>query len=140
MLIFILKSQVANAQSKLRPTFAGVYQSGLVGQVGIGTDVDQKYFGEIRIGANDVLDADFGIEGHFSRNLYRSDWFNFHTGAMFGYYFYSSARIGLPIGFTIKPIESHRNFAILMEATPNVFTFDSYVNLRASLGIRYTFR
>ncbi|WP_245812644.1 hypothetical protein [Belliella buryatensis] len=132
--------QVANAQSKLRPTFAGVYQSGLVGQVGIGTDNEKKYFGEIRFGANDVLETGFGIEGHFNRNIYKSDWFNFHAGAMFGYVFYSSARIGLPIGFTIKPIESHRNFAILMEATPNVFTSDSYVNLRASLGVRYTFR
>ncbi|AFL84512.1 hypothetical protein Belba_1930 [Belliella baltica DSM 15883] len=136
----VISCSCVYAQSALRPTFAGIYHSGLVGQVGIGTDIEKKHFGELRFGATDVLEASFGIEGHFNRNIHQSDWFNFHAGLMLGVYFYDEARIGIPLGFTIKPIENHRNFAILMEATPNVFTMSSYFNLRANLGIRYTFR
>ena len=139
-LVFTLSYSSTCAQSALRPTFAGIYQSGLVGQAGIGTDIEQKHFGELRFGANDVLESRFGIEGHFNRNIHQSDWFNFHAGLMLGYYFYDEVRFGIPLGFTIKPIENHRNFAILMEATPNVFTLSSYFNLRVNLGIRYTFR
>lgn len=137
---FAISYSNSYSQSALRPTFAGVYQSGLVGQVGIGTDIEKKHFGELRFGANDVLESRFGIEGHFNRNIHQSDWFNFHTGLMLGYYFYGEVRFGIPVGFTIKPIENHRNFAILMEATPNVFTSSMYFNLRANLGVRYTFR
>lgn len=137
---FALSYSNAFSQNALRPTFVGVYQSGLVGQVGFGTDVEKKYFGELRFGANDVLESSFGIEGNFNRNIHQSDWFNFHTGLMLGYYFYDEVRFGIPLGLTIKPIENHRNFAILMEATPNVFMESSYFNLRANVGIRYTFR
>ncbi|MFD2033279.1 hypothetical protein ACFSKL_00675 [Belliella marina] len=129
----------ANSQSVFREAFAGVYHSGIVSQVGIGTDFDRKYYGEIRFSAADVLDQQFGIEGQFSRNWVRDDWFNFHTGLMLGYYFHEYVRVGVPLGFTIKPIENHRNFAILMEATPNIFVEEGYANLRANIGVRYSF-
>ncbi|MCH7414725.1 hypothetical protein MM213_14590 [Belliella sp. R4-6] len=140
LVLLAIVSSRSFSQSALRPTFAGVYHSGLKGQVGIGTDIDQKYFGEIRFGANDVLETSFGIEGLFNRNIYKDEWFNFHAGLMLGYYFYDEFRIGIPLGFTIKPIENHRNFAVLMEATPNTFGGSRYTNLRASIGVRYTFR
>lgn len=127
------------AQSALRPTYAGIYHSGILGQVGIGTDIDRKYFGELRFTASDILEAQFGIEGSVNRNVYRDDWFNFHVGIMAGYYFSGNPRFGVPIGFTIKPIENHRNFAVVIEATPNFFT-DGYTNLRGNIGLRYTFR
>ncbi|PSL05544.1 hypothetical protein [Cecembia rubra] len=128
------------AQSKIVPVHAGVYYSGLKGQVAIGTDIEQKYFGELRFGANDMLDSPFGIEALFHRNLVREEWFNFHMGFMVGAYFESDDfRVGIPLGFTIKPFENHRQLAFLMEATPNVFV-ESYFNLRANLGLRYTFR
>lgn len=128
------------AQSVIAPVHAGVYYSGLKGQVAIGTDIEKKYFGELRFGANDVLDSPFGIEALFHRNLVREEWFNFHLGFMAGVYFESDdLRVGIPLGFTIKPFENHRRLAFLMEATPNVFV-ESYFNLRANLGLRYTFR
>lgn len=127
------------AQSALRPTYAGLYHSGILGQVGIGTDLERKYFGEIRFTAGDLLETQFGIEGSLNRNIYRDDWFNFHIGFMTGYYFRGDIRLGAPIGFTIKPIENHRNFAVVMEATPNFF-LDGYTNLRGNIGLRYTFR
>ncbi|MCH7398295.1 hypothetical protein MM236_09855 [Belliella sp. DSM 107340] len=140
LVLLAIVSNHSFSQSALRPEFAGVYHSGLMGQVGIGTNLDRKYFGEIRFGANDVLNSSFGIEGHFNRNIYKDDWFNFHVGVMLGYYFYDQVRAGLPLGLTIKPIENHRNFAFLIEATPNIFVDEGYANLRANIGIRYTFR
>lgn len=139
VVFLILICTNVNAQSALRPTYAGIYQSGIIGQVGIGTDLERKYFGEIRFIAADILEAQFGIEGSVNRNLYRDDWFNFHVGIMAGYYSFGDIRLGVPIGFTIKPIENHRNFAVVMEATPNFFT-DGYTNLRGNIGLRYTFR
>jgi hypothetical protein len=145
----------AEAQSKLRPTHVGIYQSNMVGQVAIGTDLNQKYFGDLRFTANDFSNTSFGIEGSFNRNLHQSDWFNFHLGLMLGYYFprngftniggvyYSGndeVRLGLPFGFSVMPFEPHRNFAFLLEATPNIFPQSGYGSLRANLGIRYTFR
>lgn len=128
------------AQSKLRPTHVGVYHSGLVGQVGIGTDVNQKYFGDLRFQATDILETNFGIEGAIHRNLFQDDWFNFHVGFMAGYYFHDSIRLGIPVGFSIMPFENHRRLAVLLEASPNVFLNNEFFNLRANLGIRYTFR
>lgn len=136
-IIFCVQAQ---AQSKLRPAHVGVYHSGLVGQVAIGTDLNQKYFGDIRFQANDILETSFGIEGSLNRNLVRDDWFNFHIGFMAGYHFNDNMRIGVPIGFTIMPFENHKRFAILMEASPNVFLSNDFFNLRANIGLRYTFR
>lgn len=130
----------AQAQSKFRPTHVGIYHSGITGQVAIGTDFENRYFGDIRFAAPDILDTQFGFEGSFNRNLVQDDWFNFSVGVMAGYYFYDAVRLGLPIGFTVKPIENHRNFAVLLEATPNIFTDSGYGSLRANIGIRYTFR
>lgn len=130
----------AEAQSKLRPTHVGVYHSGLVGQVAIGTDLNQKYFGDLRFQATDILETNFGIEGAVHRNLFQDDWFNFHVGFMAGYYFYDSIRLGIPVGFSIMPFENHRRFAILLEASPNVFINNEYFNLRSNIGIRYSFR
>ncbi|WP_228780105.1 hypothetical protein [Aquiflexum lacus] len=140
--LFFASTLMANAQekSKLRPAHVGVYHSGLVGQVAIGTDLNQKYFGDIRFQANDILETSFGIEGSLNRNLVRDDWFNFHIGFMVGYHFNDNMRIGVPIGFTIMPCENHKRFAILMEASPNVFLSNDFFNLRANIGLRYTFR
>ncbi|WP_291783151.1 hypothetical protein [Cecembia sp.] len=128
------------AQSKLRPTHVGIYHSGLVGQVAIGTDLNQKYFGDLRFQATDILETNFGIEGALHRNLFQDDWFNFHIGLMAGYYFYDSIRLGIPVGFSIMPFENHRRFSILLEASPNVFLNNEYFNLRSNIGIRYSFR
>lgn len=130
------------AQSKIAPVHAGIYYSGLKGQVAIGTDIEKKYFGELRFGANDVLESPFGIEALIHRNLVREEWFNFHLGLMVGPYFESgNLRVGVPLGFTLKPFENHKQLAFLMEATPNAFIdIGSYFNLRANVGLRYTFR
>jgi hypothetical protein len=127
------------AQSKLSPVHVGVYHSGITGQIGIGTDLEKRYFGELRLMASDVLDYPFGFEGYLNRNLKKDDWYNFHVGFSLGYFFNDAVRMGLPIGLTLKPIQSNRNFGILMEAMPNYFFRSDNFNLRANIGLRYSF-
>ncbi|WP_194776569.1 hypothetical protein [Pararhodonellum marinum] len=142
LFIFVLSgfySFHTQAQSKLQPIHVGVYHSGITGQVGIGSDMDKAYFGELRFSASDVLDYAFGIEGYFNKNLVRDDWYNIHLGLSLGYYFSDEVRLGIPIGMTFKPIQSNRNFGVLLEAMPNAFLASEFFNLRANIGLRYSF-
>jgi hypothetical protein len=118
----------------------GVYHSGLVNQLGVGTDIDKKYFGEIRLHASDLFDFPFGVEGLFHRNFKRTNWYNLHAGLMLGVFEFGSFRVGLPLGLGFKPIANHRNFSLLLEGTPNLFPDSGSFNIRANIGLRYTFR
>lgn len=117
----------------------GVYHSGLINQVGVGTDNEKKYFGELRLLATDLIDFPFGVEGMFHRNFKRGEWVNLHAGIMLGVFEGDSQRIGVPLGLTFKPIAAHRNFAVLMEATPNIYTSGTFA-IRSNIGLRYSFR
>jgi len=117
----------------------GVYHSGFINQVGVGTDNEKKYFGELRLLATDLIDFPFGVEGMFHRNFKRGEWVNLHAGIMLGVFEGDSQRIGVPLGLTFKPIAAHRNFAILMEATPNIYTSGTFA-IRSNIGLRYSFR
>ena len=115
---------------------AGIYSNGILTQIGIGTDPEKKFFGEGRLFAGDYINNFLGIEALGQYNLKQSDWHNISGGLMLGYYDYTEGiRVGLPVLLAIKPIESHRNFAIIMEATP---TYAEDLALRGNLGIRYT--
>lgn len=110
----------------------GVYHSGISAQVGVGTNIEKKFFGELRFWAPDRLNLDLGIEAVGQYNFYRSEWYNLHGGLMLGYF--RDGAIGLPVGATIKPISSFQRFGILMEATPYILGGDLF--LRANLGLR----
>ncbi|GMQ25785.1 hypothetical protein Aoki45_24670 [Algoriphagus sp. oki45] len=116
----------------------GIYHSDLVGQIGIGSDFEKKFFGELRFLATDRLELDFGVEAIGQYNFYRSEWYNLHGGLMLGLSGFisesSGASIGLPFGATVKPISSFRRLGILMEATPYIIGERSF--LRANLGLR----
>lgn len=116
---------------------AGIYHGGLIGQIGIGTNFENKNFGELRFSASDIIDYPFNIEGYFNRNFVQGEWYNLHAGIMLGYSFYEDIRFGIPVGMTFKPIKDHRQFGILLEATPNYFFGGA--NLRANIGVRYNF-
>ena len=105
----------------------GVYHSGSINQVGVGTDNEKLYFGELRLLATDIIDFPFGVEGMFHRNFRRGEWVNLHAGIMLGILENgSNAKVGLPLGLTFKPIAAHRNFSILMEATPFIYHDTGY--------------
>lgn len=119
----------------------GVYHSGYINQVGVGTDNEKLYFGELRLLATDIIDFPFGVEGMFHRNFNRGEWVNLHAGIMLGILENgNNAKVGLPLGLTFKPIAAHRNFAILMEATPNIYTGSGTFAIRSNIGLRYSFR
>jgi hypothetical protein len=117
----------------------GVYHSGFINQVGVGTDNEKKYFGELRLLATDLIDFPLGVEGMFHKNFKRGEWVNLHAGIMLGIFEEADARVGIPLGLTFKPIAAHRNFAILMEATPNIYTSGTFA-IRSNIGLRYSFR
>lgn len=115
---------------------AGVYSSGILTQIGIGSDPENKFFGEGRLFAGDYINNFFGFEALGQYNLKQSDWHNISGGLMLGYYDYvEGVRVGLPVLLAIKPIETHRNFAIILEATP---MYNEGLALRGNLGLRYT--
>jgi hypothetical protein len=113
----------------------GIYQNGVFSYLGVGTDPEKKHFGEARLFAGDVLNNFFGAELIGQRNFKQTDWYNFSAGLMVGYHEFDEGRVGIPAFFTFFPIQSNRNFSLILEATP--FVAYSSVHLRGNLGIRY---
>ena len=113
----------------------GIYQNGVFTYLGAGTNPEKRYFGEARVFAGDVLNNFFGAEVIGQRNFKQSDWYNFSAGLMVGYHEFDDVRVGLPGFFTIKPIQSNKNFSLILEATP--FLAYNSVYFRGNLGLRY---
>ena len=137
-IILLTVSKPTYAQEKLSPIYLGVYNSGDVNFISIGSNFEKKYFGELRLTSGNRSNFDFTAEGIFNRNLVQKENINFHIGAMIGFSEHDNRAVGhfgLPLGLTIKPFPSDRNFAFLIEAMPN--TYDYRVNVRGSLGLRY---
>lgn len=115
---------------------AGVYSNGILSQIGIGSDPEKKFFGEGRILAGDIYNRYLAVEAIGQYNFIQSDWHNVSGGLMLGYDEYMDrARIGLPVLLAIKPIEAHRNLALVLEASP---IYNGDIALRGNMGIRYT--
>lgn len=119
---------------------AGIYQQNLNTYVSVGTDPDEKMFGEVRLGAGDELD----LEGTFGYNFVQKQEVNFYSGAHLGVANlttdYSEAYIGVPLGLFVKPFSATPNLGFLLEASPLV-GFDSGDGyFRAGIGLKYTFR
>lgn len=127
----LVSIQVMNAQVTV-----GVYKGSFYSQLGIGSNPENKIFAEGRLFAGDFLKPLFGIEGIGQYNLIQSDWYNLSGGLMLGYHQFDEGRVGLHGMLSIKPLERHRNLAIILEATPFYSDFD--FTLRANIGIRYT--
>jgi hypothetical protein len=131
LIVSISSLQFANGQVSV-----GLYSNGLLHQIAVGSNPQNKFFGEARFLAGDEYNRFFSLEGIGQIALKRSDWHDISGGLMVGYHGWSDqARIGLPFLLAIKPIEAHRNFAIMLEATP---TYSYDIALRGSFGIRYT--
>ena len=116
----------------------GIYHGGVLSQIGVGTDIDKKFFGEARFLAGDVVNFVLGVEalGHY--NIKREEMYNLHIGLMVGFSDIDEGRIGVPLGLSFKPIANHKQFSLLMEGTPMII--ESTLTLRANVGLRYTFK
>lgn len=114
---------------------AGIYRLSSATFASIGTDPDNKMFGEARVSTGGSV----GIEGTFGYNFVQSDEVNFYSGFHLGTEgnrdgFY----LGVPLGLLVKPFNS-KNFGFTMEASP-IFPSERGNFFRAGLGLKYTFR
>lgn len=133
-LLFLVFGLFSTAYSQVQ---VGLYQGGILSHIGVGTDPENPFFGEARILAGGEINPYLGLEalGHY--NLKQTDWYNVHAGLMVGYSEMDEGRFGVPVGLSIKPIAEHRQFALVLEATP-LYAF--HFSFRALVGLRYTFR
>lgn len=130
MLLFF--ATVLHAQAQIS---AGVYRLSSATFASIGTDPDNKIFGEARVSAGGRV----GIEGTFGYNFVQSSDVNFYSGFHLGSEgdrdgFY----LGVPLGVLVKPFTA-KNFGFLMEASP-IFPNERGTYFRAGIGLKYTFR
>lgn len=114
---------------------AGIYRLSSATFASIGTDPDNKMFGEARVSTGSRV----GIEGTFGYNFVQSDEVNFYSGFHLGTEgnrdgFY----LGVPLGLLVKPFNA-KNFGFTMEASP-IFPTERGNFFRAGLGLKYTFR
>lgn len=101
----------------------------------IGTDPDQKMFGEARISTGRRV----GVEGTFGYNFVQREAVNFYSGFHLGTRPSDDLYLGVPLGLFIKPFSGAREFGFNLEASPIFPTgYGSY--FRAGIGLKYVFR
>lgn len=122
--------QFSNAQVS-----AGLYTNGILSQVAIGSNPEKQFFAEGRLLAGDILNKAYGVEAIGQYNFKRSDWHNISGGLMLGYHEIDDFRVGVPVLLTLKPIQNHKQFAFILEATP---LFNGDIALRGNFGLKYT--
>jgi len=140
MKIFLLSALVvfafiweANAQIS-----AGVYRLSSNTFAAIGSDPDNKVFGEARFSTGSRV----GLEGTLGYNFVQRSDVNFYSGFHLGVdnSWENDFYLGVPLGLLIKPFSEARNFGFLMEASPIIRTDSGNAFFRAGLGLKYTFR
>jgi hypothetical protein len=127
LLIFQAEAQVsAGIQRLTSDTF-----------VTIGSDPDNKMFGEARVATGRYV----GLEGTFGYNFIQRNEVNFYSGFHIGV---DSDRdrdlyLGVPLGLFVKPFNT-QNFGFTLEASPIFPTGRRGNYLRAGIGLKYAFR
>lgn len=135
---FLFLHHESNAQIS-----AGVYQLSSGTFAAVGSDPDNKMFGEGRISAG----GDVDIEGTFGYNFIQRDEVNFYSGFHLGVDdhhhdndHHNHLYLGIPLGVLVKPFPSTRNFGFLLEASPMFPTGHGNNYFRTGIGLKYTFR
>ena len=82
LLLIISVGSIHVAQSQVT---VGMYSNGILHQVGVGTNPENKFFGEARILAGDYYNRLLGVEAIGQISIKRSDWHNISGGLMVGY-------------------------------------------------------
>ncbi|MCH7402527.1 outer membrane insertion C- signal [Belliella kenyensis] len=131
MLLFFAVVSESRAQIS-----AGVQQLSSATFASIGTDPDNKMFGEARVSTGRRV----GIEGTFGYNFVQKDEVNFYSGFHLGTEGNrDGVYLGIPLGVLVKPFSNTRNFGFLLEASP-IFPTEYGNYFRAGIGMKYTFR
>ena len=123
----------ANAQVS-----AGVYRLSSNTFAAIGSDPDNKVFGEARFSTGNRV----GLEGTLGYNFVQRSDVNFYSGFHLGIEnnWDNDFYLGVPFGLLIKPFTEAKNFGFLMEASPIIRTDSGSAFFRAGIGLKYTFR
>ncbi|WP_158861156.1 outer membrane insertion C- signal [Lunatibacter salilacus] len=114
---------------------AGIYRLSSGTFASIGSDPDQKMFGEARVSTGGRI----GIEGTFGYNFIQREEVNFYSGFHLGNQPSNGLYIGVPLGILIKPFSASRNVGLSLEASP-IFPLDYGSYFRAGIGLKYTFK
>jgi hypothetical protein len=111
----------------------------------VGTNPDNEFFGEARLG----IDHELGLELMGAYNFVRKSEVNAYVGAGLGLFGdhhhkhhhedHDDLYFAVPIGIFIKPFTSTKNLGLLVEAAP-VFSGHDHNYFRGGVGIKYTFR
>jgi len=117
---------------------AGVYRLSSHTFAAIGSDPDNKVFGEARFSTGSRV----GLEGTLGYNFVQRTDANFYSGFHLGVdnNWGNDFYLGVPFGLLIKPFPEARNFGFLMEASPILRTGSGNAFFRAGIGLKYTFR
>lgn len=104
----------------------------------IGSDPDNKVFGEARFSTGSRV----GLEGTLGYNFVQRSDVNFYSGFHLGVEnnWENDFYLGVPFGLLIKPFSASSNFGFMMEASPIIRTDSGSAFFRAGLGLKYTFR
>lgn len=114
---------------------AGVYRLSSTTFAAIGTDPDNKIFGEARVSTGRQV----GFEGTFGYNFVQREEVNFYSGFHLGSEGGDDGLyLGIPLGVLVKPFTA-KNFGFLLEASP-IFPGENRNYFRAGIGLKYTFR
>jgi hypothetical protein len=132
--LFVFAAIIFQSQGQIS---AGVYRLSSETFAAIGTDPENKIFGEARLSTGSRV----GVEGTFGYNFVRKDEVNFYSGFHLGNKGDNEGiYLGVPLGVLIKPFSETRNFGFLLEASPIFPTERGRNYFRAGLGLKYTFR
>jgi len=127
--LFLVLLSETNAQIS-----GAIYRFGSQTFAAIGSDPDNKVFGEARFSGN--LEATLGV------NLIRREEVNFYSGFHLGVdnSWDNDFYLGVPFGLLVKPFSETRNFGFVLEFSPIFLTDRGDGDFRAGIGFKYTFR
>jgi len=134
--LFILLAVLVESKAQVS---AGVYRLSSDTFAAIGSDPDNKVFGEARFSTGRRV----GLEGTLGYNFVQRSDVNFYSGFHLGVDnndWDNDFYLGVPLGLLIKPFAESRNFGFLMEASPIIRTDSGSAFFRAGIGLKYTFR
>ena len=135
LLIVLILFSFAHAEAQIS---GAVYRLSSNTFAAIGSDPDNKVFGEARVSTGSRV----GLEGTLGYNFVQRSEVNFYSGFHLGVDnnrdndFY----LGVPFGLLVKPFSATRNFGFVLEASPILRTDSGNGHFRAGIGMKYTFR
>ncbi len=131
LILFFVISFSAKAQFS-----ASYYQSNNLSKIGLGYEFSDKIWSDVRMYGGFELE-DFTVQPTLLANFVHKEKFDIYAGL--GLTVGLLEGVNIPLGVRFRPLESHKNIFVHLEAEP-LFQFENDGNiLFASFGLRYVF-